>query len=90
MKSRENFCINPVHRRVQDRLSGSTTLTSKVQSTEMSLSRRDKQIFMLISPLDDLGNRGHRNDLIRFGVKEPTRESVELMSKVKGGIFHES
>lgn len=47
------------------------------------MSKRDEQISMLVSKVDDLENRGRRNNLIILGVDEPAKESnEELMNEV--------
>lgn len=65
-------------------------VTNQVKVLETSVSKFDEQISELMLKVDDLENRGRRNNLIIYGLEEPNKETYEeLEATVKNNIFHE-
>lgn len=75
--------------RFEKQLTDLNVVTNQVKVLETSVSRFDEQISELINKVDDLENRGRRNNLIIYGLEEPNKETYEqLEATVKDNLFH--
>lgn len=76
--------------RFEKQLTDLNAIGSKVQFLEASVSKIDEQLSGLMRKVDELENRGRRNNLVVYGLEEPNKETYEqLEASVKDDILHE-
>ncbi|XP_077498037.1 uncharacterized protein LOC144108745 [Amblyomma americanum] len=75
---------------IERQLSGLNVLATKVKDMESTISELQGQLTLVRNQMDDLENRGRRNNLIIYGIEEDSIESNhELEEKVTNGVFQE-
>ncbi|KAH9372522.1 hypothetical protein HPB48_008940 [Haemaphysalis longicornis] len=77
--------------KVDEQLEKLSSLPSKVQDVEGTVTKLNEEIVFLANKVDELENRSRRINLVIYGIEEPRGETADdLLKKVNDDIFRDT
>lgn len=84
----QNFSLTERIDGIERQLSSLKVLATQVQVMEAAISELQGQVTSVRKQMDDLENRGRRNNLVIYGIEEDNMESSqELEMNVTDGVL---